>query len=122
MRTFFFFMALLATPAVAAASQAPLTAACRMVGAQGCAENGVCISDMIRSDLTIKFDIKKGRYSSHLGKGQIKEVWDLPDGSHWMTLSSPPAHVEIRFIANWREAFIDDGRGGRTTYKCALTE
>lgn len=90
----------------------------------GCSD-GVCILNKIESDFKITFDLERQVYSSAWGRGNIRQLWDLADGSHGMIVSSPPAAAELRFTSDWKQATIfssngEIGNGNTKTYSCKV--
>jgi len=118
---------LLALAAPVALSAAPLALAhasepgtpsvlrCKGVSNIGCSGD-ICIADRFHDRAPITFRFKTGRYRSARGSGRITQAWDMPDGRHAITVSSPPASGEFTFSKDWREA----SAGGSIGYACTV--
>jgi hypothetical protein len=88
-----------------------------LAAVSGCAGN-VCISDPVRGGNPVTFDFRRGRYWSDWGSGRITQVWDAPDGTHNVIVSSPPAGATLSFAADWTTATKANGTGGVRQYRC----
>ena len=94
----------------------PLLVRCKGFSSIGCGSDGVCIADAVRDRFPITFDLKANRYSSARGNGRITQQWDMDDGRHAISVSSPPASGEFVFAKDWRTA----SAGGSITYACEM--
>src|SRR5687768_12811084 len=60
-------------------------------------ELSLCTGGPLRDRFVIVFDFARQRFSSTWGRGRITQSWDLPDGSHSVLVSAPPASGQIMF-------------------------
>jgi hypothetical protein len=95
----------------------PSTLECVRTSHGSCGEDNVCITGLMSDGFMITFDFRGQRFHSTWGRGRITQSWDLPDGSHAVLVSAPPASSEIIFSADYRTASQRNG-SSFTGYTC----
>jgi hypothetical protein len=88
-----------------------------MSSTAACGADNVCLADKIVSKAWIDFDFGVKQFSSSQGEGVIGQTWDRPDGTHMVTVSSPPASATLTFSADWSHAGLLFG-GSVHGYDC----
>ena len=90
---------------------------CVRTSSGACDEENVCITNVLSDRFTIVFDFGRQRFQSTWGRGRITQSWDLPDGTHGVLVSAPPASGEMIFSADYRSGGQRKG-GSVTGYTC----
>ena len=97
----------------------PRLLVCRHVSSAGCAEDGACIFRKLSSSQVITFDLGRRVFRSKEGRGQIRQFWQAPDGTHQMIVASPPASAELVFSKDWLSATHKRGKQGWDNFACS---
>ena len=101
----------------------PVTISCKLVGTRGCGEEGICIESARTSPTETEFDLKRGRFRSGDGSGQILSSELAPDGGHYLRLYAPPYLTgAITFSPDYRTARMITGPGSSADFTCRVTK